>query len=275
MARRTREEVNHWPPFVDALATIIMVLTFLVIIIALALFYISQQVNENTVRAALEEIMNENKGNPSPTEEIILAQVVNVIQEKAKQESETEQNRDEAEVDGGDSGQVVSKGKTIDQVNESPALDIEIDFQEEISGSQETTTENKVVEEPARVTFSPGEQEAEGVELNQTGEDLLLSVDFPDKELALTEEGRSRIDAVLESNQGILSSGVMEVRASARSPVGSISEARRMAYYRAVTIRNRLIHAGVSPDRIVIRLTDNEENTDFNRVNVHLRPPSE
>lgn len=46
MARRQEEEANHWPGFVDALSTIVMVVTFLLIILGVVIFIIAQQIQE-------------------------------------------------------------------------------------------------------------------------------------------------------------------------------------------------------------------------------------
>jgi parvulin-like peptidyl-prolyl isomerase len=46
MARRVEEEESYWPGFVDALSTIVMVVTFLLIILGVAIFAISTQVSK-------------------------------------------------------------------------------------------------------------------------------------------------------------------------------------------------------------------------------------
>lgn len=44
MAHRQEEAENHWPGFVDALSTIVMVVTFLLIILGVVIFVIAQQI---------------------------------------------------------------------------------------------------------------------------------------------------------------------------------------------------------------------------------------
>jgi uncharacterized membrane protein len=46
MARHVEEDENYWPGFVDALSTIVMVVTFLLIILGVAIFAISTQVSK-------------------------------------------------------------------------------------------------------------------------------------------------------------------------------------------------------------------------------------
>ncbi|MEM9121992.1 MAG: hypothetical protein AAGB03_01615 [Pseudomonadota bacterium] len=316
MPRRQREAAHHRPPFVDALATIIMVLTFLVIIIALALFYIAQKVNEDTVRQALDTILEEKQGSPNAMDEIILSQVMKVLSKASEkkvegtpsnepvpedaepapaaqaqatpspsQQSEAAQSQstssevikresdsEETETAAAQGAKLQTEGETPQLVEPNDSVEIETEIQEETSGSTEFTTENKVTKDPPRVTFTPEEEEADAKEIDVSGQDVILAVDFPQEEIKLTEDAKSKVDALLETKQAELDRGVLEIRASARSSVGSISESRRIAYYRAVSIRNRLINAGVRPDKIQIRLTDNVENKNFDRVNVHLRP---
>ncbi|MBI1391418.1 MAG: hypothetical protein GC152_01635 [Alphaproteobacteria bacterium] len=45
---QAQEEENHWPGFVDALSTIVMVVTFLLIILAIAIFVMSLQIASNS-----------------------------------------------------------------------------------------------------------------------------------------------------------------------------------------------------------------------------------
>lgn len=62
MARRIEEEESYWPGFVDALSTIVMVVTFLLIILGVAIFAISTQVtkaiadNEAAAQNAQQEV---------------------------------------------------------------------------------------------------------------------------------------------------------------------------------------------------------------------------
>jgi len=48
LAKAEQAEENHWPGFVDALSTIVMVVTFLLIILAIAIFVLSLKIVDVT-----------------------------------------------------------------------------------------------------------------------------------------------------------------------------------------------------------------------------------
>ncbi|NRA86068.1 MAG: hypothetical protein HRU28_01480 [Rhizobiales bacterium] len=95
MARIPDEAENHWPGFVDALSTIVMVVTFLLIILGVVIFIIAQQIQETVGNAKIDtgqkEIFikkpepNEIKLDDKPTPENTIAQI---IADEAKAKSE-------------------------------------------------------------------------------------------------------------------------------------------------------------------------------------------
>ena len=60
----------------------------------------------------------------------------------------------------------------------------------------------------------------------------------------------------------------IEVRAIAQSTVGSISEARRIAYYRAMETRSQLIQAGFDSTRIIVKVRESVSPEDMDVVQV-------
>lgn len=58
MAKAQQAEENHWPGFVDALSTIVMVVTFLLIILAVAIFVLSLKVVDIKVETPKDESTN-------------------------------------------------------------------------------------------------------------------------------------------------------------------------------------------------------------------------
>lgn len=60
----------------------------------------------------------------------------------------------------------------------------------------------------------------------------------------------------------------IEIRAIAQSTVGSISEARRIAYYRAMETRSQLIQAGFDSTRIIVKVRESVTPEDMDVVQV-------
>ena len=59
MARRTRNRVNIWPGFVDALTTLVMVVIFVLVVFIFAQQFLSTQLNDNV--SQIKSLLNENE----------------------------------------------------------------------------------------------------------------------------------------------------------------------------------------------------------------------
>lgn len=79
MAHRQEEAENHWPGFVDALSTIVMVVTFLLIILGVVIFIIAQQIKASV-------------GNSSQKSEATEQYFKPAIPENTQQSQEANQN---------------------------------------------------------------------------------------------------------------------------------------------------------------------------------------
>lgn len=89
MAEAQQEE-NHWPGFVDALSTIVMVVTFLLIILAIAIFVMSLSIAEESGLVAGEKAAAQLSTNVREAETIIVADNPVVRDTDATVESVTE-----------------------------------------------------------------------------------------------------------------------------------------------------------------------------------------
>ncbi len=86
---QAQEEENHWPGFVDALSTIVMVVTFLLIILAIAIFIMSLSIAEESAQmedaAATSSNLDQTQKiavADNPTDVIADAAAVEVVQSK-------------------------------------------------------------------------------------------------------------------------------------------------------------------------------------------------
>ena len=59
MARRSRNRVNIWPGFVDALTTLVMVVIFVLVVFIFAQQFLSTQLNDNV--SQIKSLLNENE----------------------------------------------------------------------------------------------------------------------------------------------------------------------------------------------------------------------
>jgi hypothetical protein len=75
----------------------------------------------------------------------------------------------------------------------------------------------------------------------------------------------------ISSLPGESEKGKYEIRAFFSAHKGSISEARRLAYYRALTSRNQLLALGVKPQNISVKVSSSPKSEDNGRVNIYLK----
>jgi len=246
MARRAEEEENHWPGFVDALSTIVMVVTFLLIILGIVIFVISLQINDPTDReddrssgiqiAVLEQELAE------VTE--VITQQTEVIEEQEKEILElTESAAQTIVVDAGDTAAVQAV---------TPIEEIEI-----------VVTR---VDENVLISTLRSEIETAQAVMTVLFEENAVELDEPSNEKALNflEE-----NDVFSSEQKVIAISYYDGNSL------SVSQAKRIAYYRLLSVRNALLDSGVEGERISISVRPGSDrdgnNQNSNRVKVFLQ----
>ena len=70
--------------------------------------------------------------------------------------------------------------------------------------------------------------------------------------------------------RGVDRSASFEVRAFASSQDGAVTEGRRVAYYRAMVLRQRLVDAGVPAARIRVRVDEQGRPADAEAVRIFM-----
>jgi outer membrane protein OmpA-like peptidoglycan-associated protein len=228
-------EVNHWPAFVDVLTTVIMVVTFLLVIMSSAVMMLSQRVIKQM------QLKAQHEGQSTAPKVPAAAQGTPI--------------RSPAEAADGSS--IAQKGAILQM--ESPP-----DGQERLSIRTRESKETlklavKAVEEP---------KEAKGVEVKTA--DMLLSINFEPAAVNYDEATTKKVIDFLRAHPN---PGLMFEIWSFAPQTGSISEAQRLAFYRAAMTRNLLVRSGISTKQIntQIRITD-PKLPDGHNVRVVIKP---
>lgn len=240
-------EVNHWPAFVDVLTTVIMVVTFLLVIMSAAVMVLSQRAMENF---------------------------------KAKLEAQQHQGKDVGKADNMKSGKVggapgrqnetirspsdAESGTSVAELGSILTSDTVVNGQEKLTiRTRETPDTMKI-----KVKAMEDPDSAKGVEVKTA--DVLLRVDFEPMAVRYDDANTAQVLDFLKSRQR---PGMKYEIWSFSPQKSSISEAQRLAFYRAAMTRNILIRAGISPADIntQVRVTDSSSK-DGNNVRVVLKP---
>lgn len=238
-------EVNHWPAFVDVLTTVIMVVTFLLVVMAAAVMSLSQK--------AMQQFK----------ERIIAEQ-----QQKHDKDADPSVNGSSASAPGAHNNRIVSPdaeaGTTVAELGSILRSD------EKVDGNEKLTIRTRATEDSLKLKVKALEDPAgtKGVEV--TTADVLMRVDFEPLAVNYDADNNGKVMGFLKSR---MKPGMKYEIWSFAPQASSVTEAQRLAFYRAAMTRNILIKAGIVPSDILtqIRVTDASDK-DGHNVRVVLKP---
>ena len=142
--------------------------------------------------------------------------------------------------------------------------------EERVVGDERLTIRTRETPDTERITVKPietPEPENKGVEV-QTA-DALVAVTFEPTAIKYDEAGQQRVIDFLKSHPA---NGATYEIWSFAPQTGSISEAQRLGFYRAVLTRNLLIRAGISPASIATQVRVVDPAAGSHSVRVVLKP---
>ncbi|WP_281822371.1 hypothetical protein [Sphingobium sp. BS19] len=232
-------EVNHWPAFVDVLTTVIMVVTFLLVIMSAAVMVLSQRTLQN-FKAQIEAKQKSAQDDPAGANG-----------KGAKSQTATQQVTAEAGSSNAELGDILRTDKPI-------------------NGSEALTIRTRETADTLKIQVKAMEQpdDSKGVEVKTA--DVLLKVSFEPMAVRYNDETSKQVLDFLQTRQA---PGMKYEIWSFAPQNSSITEAQRLAYYRAAMTRNLLVRAGIKPADIYtqIRVSD-PASKDGHNVRVVLKP---
>jgi Na+-transporting methylmalonyl-CoA/oxaloacetate decarboxylase gamma subunit len=236
---QTGEDENHWPGYVDALTTMTMMLVFVMMVLAVAIYGLS----ENVSRALVEKIAKaagiqvETEG---ATTDEIARRVAVAIEQKT---------------DGRFEAQAHVKPERPAQQDGTARLDAPVQGEEKVIDAGKGLATNI----PASL-----------IQTNRAPS--LLTLKFQSRATAVDDLAANEIKSFVAAS-GLGERAFFEIRGIARTESGAASDARRVAFYRAMAVRSRLIAIGVKPERIALNVVDRQGDEAGERVEVGARVP--
>ncbi len=273
MARRAEEEENHWPGFVDALSTIVMVVTFLLIILGIVIFVISLQINDPTKQESA------GSGGVQVAEvEQELEQTSRVVVELSdvveKQEQEIEQLTravSEAMAQAEAARQAQAQAQAQAEARIEASREDAGDTREVVASAPPATIEIVVPVVEEEQQQGGASQARSQVQTAQA----VMTVLFEGSALELNEESNRQALDFLEQNDVVEGQQEIEIMSFYDGDALSLSQARRTAYFRLLSVRNALLDSGVEGERISISVLPAPSGeggaANVNRVKVFLR----
>lgn len=227
-------EINYWPAFVDVLTTVIMVVSFLLVIMSAAVMTLSRSVVTKLVSEQVAATNAKNQGL------------------------------------SGETGAAIPSAQSTGSVA-SPSPDSALRAEErQLGGPAVIALARSIVEAPA-LTAAPSDQTAEttGGQIIQSST-ALVSINFDPSVTKFDQEIESKAIDIIRSRIDVRTAK-LEIWSVAPS-FGSVSAAERQAYYRAINARAVLTKAGVPGASISARVKVSDKSDSPHQVLILVKP---
>ena len=221
-AAQEGEDENYWPGFVDALTTMVMVLTFIMMILGITVFSLSQNVSKALLADVAKAVDVETK--PTDFSEELAKRIVAAI---------VSQRND---IDG-------QKRKAQDIVTEKPL--------------EERSQRETVLSLPGEkhISQAPADLKPLASGAAAGASEVALTIVFQPNAASFDDAVRREITNFANKSRD----AEFIIRAFAVENGGTISEARRLAYYRAMLIRQEMIKARLKPAQVQAQIDDSAD----------------
>jgi hypothetical protein len=221
MSHSSEEGENYWPGYVDALTSMVQVLAFVMMMLAMAVFVLSQSVSKHAVEAIAKAVNAEVKPN-ADIKQLTQAIVEQVDRLRAPAPSGTAQDK-------------------TPSVKSSSAAEV---------GAASSS------ERAASMRISGGQSQPSPSVLEVPPDAPRMTVTFADRSFRIDGDQSQSVVQFVDDNRATAAGQMIVIHAYAYSGEGAISEARRLAYYRAMMARKQLVDAKTRPENIRIGVND-------------------
>jgi hypothetical protein len=250
MSHGADEGENYWPGYVDALTSMVQVLAFVMMLLSMAVFVLSQNAAKSAVEAiARAEQVNVPK-NANVTE-LTEAIIEKVRKRPAMQSASNEMRQVDASAKG-------SEGKT--QVDNR------------LTASTDARTVDGRVDSP-QTSRLPMVSPVDRPGPPSLAAEKRLAVRFEDRGFDLNAREASNVGTFVEEQLAAGKNVSLGVRAYAYSGGGRLTEERRVAYYRALVVRAALIGRKASAGNLQIKIFDTLDREQGSIVDIFVIKP--
>jgi hypothetical protein len=223
----SEEGENYWPGYVDALTSMVQVLAFVMIMLAMAVFVISQGVTKHSVEAIAKAVHADAKPNAD------IKQLTQAIMDKVQQ---------------------LQSAAPASDSNTPPSPSTEAPAGEPVAPANiaNDPRPEKIVE--MRVSGAQPRNDQASVQIPSDAPRMRVA--FEDRSFKIGQESAQSLAKFIDENKVVEQGQVVIINAYAYSGDGALSEARRLAYYRAMMARKQLADERVRTGSIRINVSD-------------------
>lgn len=221
----SEEGENYWPGYVDALTSMVQVLAFVMMMLAMAVFVLSQSVSKHAVEAIAKAVNADVKPNSD------MKQITQAVMDKIQSL--------------GSAGPTTQTG-TGAPAAENPAA----------RPAQADPATNPSPEKLTGLRLSSARARNDQPAPLPSPDAPHLTIGFEERGFKFDQDKAQDLGRFIEDNKIVESAAGLVINAYAYSGDGALSEARRLAYYRAMMARKQLVDAKVKAEGIRILVID-------------------
>lgn len=249
MAKHHQED--PWAGFVDVLSNILMVVIFLVVILGISIFAISQQITKAAVERAVkaERDTQTKPDTPAPPAPPVPPPPTPVAQ-AAPQPAE-------AKAEGAAGIYGAAQGLRVREADD-------------LAGNTNLSVRSRASDSKS-IEIASEEIAASAAPIEVRTSQAFLTLKFARGGFKIDAAASKEIQAFLR-DKGDLKAANVEIRAFAQSTVGSVSEARRIAYYRAMQTRSELIKTGMPAAKVELKMRESASPEELDVVRIFAKP---
>lgn len=232
------KEENYWPGFVDALSNVVLTLVFVLVVFVFALVMASNKVGQKVMELA-------ETARDRETQRVIAeSEMMDLRKELREALTALQEQRDENE----------QLKKQIEQLKRN-----QVPGTEQLNALKDKV-QIKVDDKPATAANDESD-----VERNNGA----IVVVFPRGVFELNDKAKAELVKTLAAQKGVVGG----LNAQVRSVLGAetFSEARRLAYYRSLTVRNLLIDQGLGNGKTINITIEQDKEVGDGRVEIRFR----
>ena len=223
MSHGSDDSDNYWPGYVDALTSMVQVLAFVMMMLAMAVFVLSQSVSKHAVEAIAKAVNADVKPNSD------IKQMTQAVIDQLDKLRPS-----------------IAAAKA-----EKPELPAEAPSSKPPSEANDTSSQ-KVVS--LRISGNRGRIEQAPAQVPPNAPHTTII--FEDRSFKIDQDRAQSITKFVDENKVVERQQTIIINAYAYSGDGALSEARRLAYYRAMIARKQLGEDKVRADTIRINVSD-------------------
>ena len=234
----SEEGENYWPGYVDALTSMVQVLAFVMMMLAMAVFVLSQSVSKHAVEAIAKAVNADVKPN-SDMKQLTQA-VIDKIQSLG-------------------SAGLASQNSSAPPTPENAAAK---------STAQLDAASDSSSEKPMAMRVSSARTRNDQAFVQPPPGAPRLTLGFEERGFKIEQDRAQSLTGFVEENKIVERARAVVINAYAYSGDGALSEARRLAYYRAMMARKQLVDTKVRAENIRINVADTTDKYKGSTVEV-------